>query len=56
MAELFGKARSTINEHIKKIFAEGELFASEVMRRFGNSEFFTKPTQKIPSTPTSKLS
>ena len=24
MAELFGKAKSTINEHIKNIFAEGE--------------------------------
>ncbi len=39
MAELFGKSVSTINEHIKNIFVEGELVDSEVMRKFGNSEF-----------------
>ncbi len=25
MAQLFGKAKSTINEHIKNVFSEGEL-------------------------------
>jgi hypothetical protein len=44
MAELFGKAKSTINEHIKNIFAEGELVPEQVMRKFGISEFSTKPT------------
>ena len=44
MALLFGKAKSTINEHIKNIFAEGELIAEQVMRKFGISEFSTKPT------------
>ena len=44
MASLFSKARSTINEHIKNIFAEGELEEAQVMRKFGNSEFSTKPT------------
>jgi len=44
MSELFRKARSTINEHIKNIFAEGELVENEVMRKFGNSEFPTRPT------------
>ena len=44
MAELFDKAKSTINEHIKNIFAEGELVETQVMRKFGNSEFSTKPT------------
>ncbi|HCX90737.1 MAG: cell filamentation protein Fic [Deltaproteobacteria bacterium CG12_big_fil_rev_8_21_14_0_65_43_10] len=44
MAQLFGKAKSTINEHIKNIFAEGELIEEQVMRKFGNSEFSTKPT------------
>lgn len=44
MAQLFGKAKSTINEHIKKIFAESELVESEVMKKFGISEFSTKPT------------
>ncbi len=39
MADLFGKAKSTINEHIKNIFVEGELVESNVMRKFGNSEF-----------------
>ena len=42
MAELFGKARSTINEHIKNIFAEGELVESNVMKKFGISEFQQK--------------
>ncbi|MFA6721579.1 MAG: RhuM family protein [Candidatus Cloacimonadaceae bacterium] len=44
MAQLFGKAKSTINEHIKNIFAESELVESEVMKKFGISEFSTKPT------------
>lgn len=39
MAQLFGKARSTINEHIKNIFAEGELVEEEVVKKFGISEF-----------------
>ncbi len=34
MAELFGKAKSTINEHIKNIFNEGELEESSVVRNF----------------------
>lgn len=44
MAELFGKAKSTINEHIRNIFDEGELSEDTLMRKFGNSEFTTKPT------------
>lgn len=44
MAELFQKAKSTINEHIKNIYSEGELEQEETMRKFGNSEFSTKPT------------
>ena len=44
MAELFQKAKSTINEHIKNIYSEGELQQEETMRKFGNSEFSTKPT------------
>ncbi|MCX7115391.1 MAG: virulence RhuM family protein [Gammaproteobacteria bacterium] len=44
MSELFNKSKSTINEHIKNIFSEGELIESLVMRKFGNSEFSTKPT------------
>ena len=39
MAQLFGKAKSTINEHIKNIFKDEELMESEVMQKFGNSEF-----------------
>lgn len=42
MAELFGKAKSTINEHIKNIFAEGELVEKDVVKKFGNSEFQQK--------------
>jgi hypothetical protein len=44
MSELFNKSKSTINEHIKNIFSEGELIEEDVMRKFGNSEFSTKPT------------
>lgn len=44
MATLFDKAKSTINEHIKNIFTEGELAAEQVMRKFGISELSTKPT------------
>ena len=42
MAQLFGKAKSTVNEHIKNIFAEGELKEDAVMKKFGNSEFQQK--------------
>lgn len=45
MAELFGKAKSTINEHIKNIYKEKELVESETMHKFGISEF----QQKAPS-------
>ncbi|MCF6345683.1 MAG: virulence RhuM family protein [Thiomicrorhabdus sp.] len=44
MSELFGKAVSTINEHIKNIYAEKELSEEGSLRKFGNSEFSTKPT------------
>ena len=44
MSKLFGKAKSTINEHIKNIFKENELQESETMTKFGNSEFSDKPT------------
>ncbi|MBP3503124.1 MAG: virulence protein RhuM/Fic/DOC family protein [Clostridia bacterium] len=44
MAELFDKAKSTINEHIKNIYKEGELTKEETMTKFGNSEFSDKPT------------
>ena len=44
MALLFGKVKSTINEHIKNVYSENELQESETMRKFGNSEFSTKPT------------
>lgn len=44
MAELFSKSKPTINEHIKNIYAEKELSEEATMRKFGNSEFSTKPT------------
>lgn len=44
IAELFDKAKSTINEHIKNIFEEGELDEKTVMSKFGISEFAKKPT------------
>ena len=34
MQELFGRAKSTISEHISNIFAEGELVENQVVRKF----------------------
>jgi hypothetical protein len=42
MAALFGKAKSTINEHIKNIFEEGELNEATSLHKFGISEFQQK--------------
>jgi len=42
MATLFGKAKSTINEHIKNVFEEGELDETQTMKKFGISEFQQK--------------
>lgn len=44
MATLFGKSRSTINEHILNVYSEGELVESSTKRKIGNSDFSTKPT------------
>ncbi|WP_298396047.1 virulence protein [Flavobacterium sp.] len=44
MALLFGKAKSTINEHILNIFNENELVEDLCVRKIGNSDFSTKPT------------
>ena len=42
MSELFGKAVSTINEHIKNIYKEKELVEEDTINKFGNSEFAKK--------------
>jgi len=42
MGLLFGKAKSTINEHIQNIFSEGELLESVCLQKFGISEFQQK--------------
>lgn len=42
MVRMFEKAKSTINEHIKHIFEEGELKESVAVKKFGNSEFQQK--------------
>ncbi len=44
MSELFGKSKSTINEHIKNIYEEKELETDLTMKKFGISEFSKKPT------------
>lgn len=44
MSLLFGKAKSTISEHISNIYAEGELEEANTIRKFGISEYSTKPT------------
>ena len=42
IAVLFGKSKSTINEHIKNIYSEGELEESTSLKKFGISEFQQK--------------
>ena len=37
MADLFQKAKSTINEHIKNIYEDGELQQETTMMKFCNS-------------------
>jgi hypothetical protein len=44
MAMLFGKAKSTINEHILNIYTENELVEEMSVRKIGISDFSTKPT------------
>ncbi|MNX22667.1 hypothetical protein D3C86_526520 [compost metagenome] len=44
MGLLFGKAKSTINEHIINIYAEKELEEQTSIRKIGISDFSTKPT------------
>ncbi|VAW87125.1 Putative DNA-binding protein in cluster with Type I restriction-modification system [hydrothermal vent metagenome] len=44
IAELFGKSVSTVNEHIKNIYADNELDEAASLRKFGNPGFSTKPT------------
>ena len=44
MSQLFQKSRSTINEHIINIFNEEELEKEPSLRKIGNSDFSTKPT------------
>lgn len=44
MSELFSKSRSTINEHILNIYKEQELEKEQSLKKIGNSDFSTKPT------------
>ncbi len=44
MALLFDKSRSTINEHILNAISEKEIDKVESVRKIGNSDFSTKPT------------
>ena len=44
MSELFQKSRSTINEHILNVYEEKELDKEQSIRKIGNSDFSTKPT------------
>ena len=44
MAELFDSSKSNISEHLSHIFEEEELDKGSCKRKFGISEFSTKPT------------
>jgi hypothetical protein len=44
MAKLFGKGKSTINEHILNVYKEGELLEKGTKRKIGNPDYSTKPT------------
>lgn len=48
MGKLYGKANSTLSEHIKKIYADGELkeeSTSQSASKFGNTENTTGKTE-----------
>ena len=49
MAELFGKSKKTISEHIQNIFSEGELSENSVVRKFRitDSDGENKPWKSI---------
>lgn len=42
IGSLFGKAKSTISEHIKNIFEEGELNENMVVRKFRTTTQYNK--------------
>lgn len=42
IAKLYGKAVSTINEHLKNIIEEKEISENDCIKKFGNSEFQQK--------------
>lgn len=44
MSVLFGKSKSTINEHVLNVYKEKELDEENTMRKIGISDFSTKPT------------
>ena len=44
MAELFDSSKSNVSEHLSHIFNEEELDKASCIRKFGISEFSTKPT------------
>lgn len=47
MSELFGKARTTITEHIQNVFKEGELEEELVCRDFRHTTIELTPYQTI---------
>lgn len=47
MADLFGKARSTITEHIRNVFSEGELEENSVCRNFRHTAADGKTYQTL---------
>jgi len=48
IGSLFGKAKSTISEHIKNIFEEGELNENMVVRKFRTTTFLSSsPSSNI---------
>ena len=46
IASLYGKAVSTVNEHIKDIFEDKELTPEACTKKFGNSEFQQKAHER----------
>ena len=50
MAELFGKVRTTITEHINNIFKEGELDERQVCRNFRHTTQHGAMSRKIKTT------
>ena len=52
IAELYGKSRSTVNEHILNAYDEGEIEKTKTMRKIGRNRIFgCRQLSELPNAP-----